>query len=170
MLVCVTSDQNLKLSELSEAVSLIEEEAHDDAEVIFGWVVDDSVGDEVRVTVIATGIEPLAEDRDEPRATLLAPARSPAERALRAESQARAGGRAGLGGPGSPAQVPLPVMPWATLPSDAWDLPPAVRQGREEKKARSGVLERNPQEIFQAQRDDELEYLEQPTFVRKLAD
>ena len=43
--------------EIHEASSLIQEEAHEDAEVIWGWVIDDTMEDEARVTVIATGFE-----------------------------------------------------------------------------------------------------------------
>ncbi len=44
------------LEELKDAAALIQEEAHDDANIIWGWVVDEGLGDEVRVTVIGTGI------------------------------------------------------------------------------------------------------------------
>ena len=43
--------------EIHEASSLIQEEAHEDCEVIWGWVVDEKMKDEARVTVIATGFE-----------------------------------------------------------------------------------------------------------------
>jgi len=46
------------LFEVNEASSLITEEAHEDAEIIFGSVIDESLIDEVRVTVIATGFNP----------------------------------------------------------------------------------------------------------------
>ncbi|MEA3334108.1 MAG: cell division protein FtsZ [Pseudomonadota bacterium] len=45
------------LHELSEAADLIQEEAHDDAEVIWGVVIDDTLGENLRVTVIATGFD-----------------------------------------------------------------------------------------------------------------
>lgn len=45
------------LHELSEAADLIQEEAHEDAEVIWGVVIDDSLGENLRVTVIATGFD-----------------------------------------------------------------------------------------------------------------
>ena len=43
------------MHEISEASSLISEEAHEDANVIWGWVIDETMKDEARVTVIATG-------------------------------------------------------------------------------------------------------------------
>lgn len=55
IIINVTGGPNLSLYEVNEASSLITEAAHEDAEIIFGAVIDDNLGDEVRVTVIATG-------------------------------------------------------------------------------------------------------------------
>lgn len=57
VLINITGNSNLTLYEMHEASSLIQEEAHEDAEVIWGWVVDETMEDEARVTVIATGFE-----------------------------------------------------------------------------------------------------------------
>ncbi|WP_334139401.1 cell division protein FtsZ [Corynebacterium variabile] len=51
---------DLGLFEVNEAASLVEELADEDANIIFGTIVDDSLGDEVRVTVIATGFDDSA--------------------------------------------------------------------------------------------------------------
>ncbi len=51
----VTGGPDLSLAEVNEASTLITEAAHEDAEIIFGAVIDEAMGDEVRVTVIATG-------------------------------------------------------------------------------------------------------------------
>ncbi len=55
LLINVTGGTDLALHEVNEAASLIHEEAHEDANIIFGAVIDDTIGDEIRVTVIATG-------------------------------------------------------------------------------------------------------------------
>ncbi len=57
VLINITGNSNLTMYEMHEASSLIQEEAHEDAEVIWGWVIDDTMEDEARVTVIATGFE-----------------------------------------------------------------------------------------------------------------
>ncbi len=57
VLINITGNANLTMYEIHEASTLVQEEAHEDCEVIWGWVVDDSLQDEVRVTVIATGLE-----------------------------------------------------------------------------------------------------------------
>ena len=60
VLINITSGTELRLFELNEAVTLIQEEAHEEANVIFGWVVDPSLKEDVRVTVIATGLDGTA--------------------------------------------------------------------------------------------------------------
>lgn len=55
ILVNITGNEGVALQEISDAMSLIEDEVDPDANVIFGCVVDESMGDTIRVTVIATG-------------------------------------------------------------------------------------------------------------------
>ena len=55
ILINISGSSSLKLSEVNEASSLIQEAAHEDANIIFGAVLDESMGDEVKFTVIATG-------------------------------------------------------------------------------------------------------------------
>jgi cell division protein FtsZ len=55
ILINISGSSSLKLSEVNEASSLIQEAAHEDANIIFGAVLDESLGDEVKFTVIATG-------------------------------------------------------------------------------------------------------------------
>ncbi len=57
IIINVTGGPGLTLWEVNEASTLITEAAHEDAEIIFGAVIDDTMGDEVRVTVIATGFD-----------------------------------------------------------------------------------------------------------------
>ena len=57
LLVNITSNETLTMHEYNEAVIAIQQEVHEDALVIPGWCVDESVGDEVQVTVIATGFK-----------------------------------------------------------------------------------------------------------------
>lgn len=57
VLVNLTSSSNMGLLEMSEASQMIEEEAHEDVNLIWGWIVDEDMGDEVRVTVIATDFQ-----------------------------------------------------------------------------------------------------------------
>jgi cell division protein FtsZ len=57
LLVNITGGSNLTLYEVNEAVSMAQSAADPDANIIFGSVVDEGLGDEVRITVIATGFQ-----------------------------------------------------------------------------------------------------------------
>lgn len=59
VLINVTGSSDLGLREVSEAASLITREAHEDANIILGSVIDEAMCDEVSVTVIATGFAPV---------------------------------------------------------------------------------------------------------------
>jgi cell division protein FtsZ len=69
VLINITGGPDLSLHEVNEAATLIQEEAHDEANIIFGAVIDESMGDEVRITVIATGFGEYADERQKPRPT-----------------------------------------------------------------------------------------------------
>ncbi|GAA1837495.1 cell division protein FtsZ [Pseudonocardia ailaonensis] len=57
VLLSIAGGSDLGLFEINEAASLVQEAAHPEANIIFGTVIDDSLGDEVRITVIAAGFE-----------------------------------------------------------------------------------------------------------------
>jgi cell division protein FtsZ len=63
ILINITGSSSLKLSEVNEASSLIQSAAHEDANIIFGAVLDEKMGDEVKITVIATGFRDQMPDR-----------------------------------------------------------------------------------------------------------
>jgi cell division protein FtsZ len=57
ILINITGSSSLKLSEVNEASTIIQNAAHEDANIIFGAVQDEKMGDEVKITVIATGFK-----------------------------------------------------------------------------------------------------------------
>ena len=57
ILINITGSSSLKLNEVNEASTIIQNAAHEDANIIFGAVLDESMGDEVKITVIATGFK-----------------------------------------------------------------------------------------------------------------
>ncbi|BBY67592.1 cell division protein FtsZ [Mycolicibacterium helvum] len=63
VLLSVAGGSDLGLFEINEAASLVQDSAHQDANIIFGTVIDDSLGDEVRVTVIAAGFDSASPSR-----------------------------------------------------------------------------------------------------------
>jgi len=69
VLLSIAGGSDLGLHEISEAADLVANAVHDDANIIFGTVIDDALGDEVRVTVIAAGFdggEPKVRDQSKP--------------------------------------------------------------------------------------------------------
>lgn len=68
VLMNITSGWDLTVEEVHEAASAVYESARDDAQIYFGTVFDDNAADEMRITVIATGIEGYGEEtRDQTR-------------------------------------------------------------------------------------------------------
>ena len=96
VLLSIAGGSDLGLFEINEAARLVSESAHPEANIIFGAVIDDALGDEVRVTVIAAGF-----DGGLPRST--APAA-----ATPATPPVRAAGPATVPSPPSGASAPAP--------------------------------------------------------------
>jgi cell division protein FtsZ len=63
VLMSIAGGSDLGLFEINEAASLVQDAAHPEANIIFGTVIDDSLGDEVRVTVIAAGFDAAGPSR-----------------------------------------------------------------------------------------------------------
>jgi cell division protein FtsZ len=68
VLINITGGSDMTLHEVHEAASLVREQAHQDANIIFGSVVSETAQDELRVTVIATGLEDRERTRRRPPA------------------------------------------------------------------------------------------------------
>ena len=65
ILINITGGLDMTLREINDAASLIEEAAHEEANIIFGNVIDESARDEIKITVIATGFQPAATEFDD---------------------------------------------------------------------------------------------------------
>jgi len=88
----VTGGPNMTLFEVNQAAAIIKETAHPEVNLIFGAVIDPNLGDEIRVTVIATGFERAGMPRrtiERPKAA--ATARTPAAAEVAADKAARSG-------------------------------------------------------------------------------
>ncbi|WP_460688974.1 cell division protein FtsZ [Nesterenkonia suensis] len=86
VLLSIQGGSDLGLFEINEAARLVQEVAHPEANIIFGAVIDDALGDEARVTVIAAGFDQV----DATSAPQQAPAQASAPQAPRASSPAPA--------------------------------------------------------------------------------
>jgi cell division protein FtsZ len=135
VLLSIAGGSDLGLFEINDAAQLVTDAAHPDANIIFGAVIDDALGDEVRVTVIAAGFDggqPPARNRDKvlgsyasrDEAGVNAPAapRS-APPAERTEAPRPAFG--GLGGVPEPEDEPEPVAEMPAAPINPPQVPPA---------------------------------------------
>ncbi|MEN6622445.1 MAG: cell division protein FtsZ [Smithella sp.] len=63
ILLSITGGSDMSLYEVNEASSMIQAEAHEDANIIFGTVIDETMGDEIRITVIATGFDDVMKNQ-----------------------------------------------------------------------------------------------------------
>jgi len=78
VLINITGGLDLGLHEVNEAATLIQEEADDEANIIFGAVIDESMNDQIRITVIATGFgEPREDVKRPPTSATASQAASP---------------------------------------------------------------------------------------------
>lgn len=66
ILINVTGSSSLALHEVHEAASIIQQAAHDNANIIFGAVMDESLKEQVKITVIAAGFREVAENQTRP--------------------------------------------------------------------------------------------------------
>ncbi len=76
VLINIVGGADLKMREIQEAASLVQEQAHEDANIIFGASIDEALGENVKVTVIATGfdtVERMASMSDGARLAVSAP-------------------------------------------------------------------------------------------------
>ena len=85
VLLSIQGGSNLGIFEINDAAQLVKEAAHPEANIIFGTVIDDTLGDEVRVTVIAAGFDG-GEPQARPDATPVV-RREPVEQRAAADSE-----------------------------------------------------------------------------------
>jgi cell division protein FtsZ len=83
VLLSIQGGSDLGLFEINEAARLVQEVAHPEANIIFGAVIDDALGDEARVTVIAAGFDDVkatspSMDQSQPQVAPQRPAAAPA--------------------------------------------------------------------------------------------
>jgi cell division protein FtsZ len=103
ILINVTGGVNLTLREVNDAVELVQRAAHEDANVIFGTVIDSSLNDEVYITVVATGFD-YAQLGAQAHQNRGAYARPP-----QALDNRRFGGRPEMAAPPEPPMEAMPV-------------------------------------------------------------
>ena len=187
VLVNITANRSLKLSETREVMAAIRGYAADDATVIFGTVYDESLGDALRVTVVATGLNnPQARHNHQPEVvwrqatgtsdamptmadlnTFAPTSASAAMSKVGLDSAMSASG--GMASTGS-GLTPSMAAPAATSGVDysQYDLPRVFRSTREASPAPTLGADSSPQ--AKSMLDKGADYYEIPAFLRKQAD
>ncbi len=177
ILINISGSSSLKLSEVNTASTLIQSAAHEDANIIFGAVLDETMGDDVKITVIATGFRqsgPAAKEAAKaaaqpavakPVATLGAPPAKPRFASEMSDAHEVAGEAAGQ--PGQLTQSPQSSH-WmhAARPSDPppeREQTPALFADRHEP-AQNQRAEPRPEASDDATRADDLEI---PAYLRR---
>ena len=112
VLINVTGSMDIGLEEVETAANLVQEAAHPDANIIFGAAFDESLEDEIRVTVIATGFDQA------PNSVPTAPSAAGERPAVQAPSQ-EAGQQAGEG---QSAASPVAEPEKPKVSDDDWDI------------------------------------------------
>ena len=121
VLLSIQGGSNLGIFEINDAAQLVKEAAHPEANIIFGTVIDDTLGDEVRVTVIAAGfdggepslrIDPVGAQR---------PAAAPAVPSIPADDVARDLNAAEEHKAQAPERTPEPTPVAARVPDTSYD-------------------------------------------------
>jgi len=143
LLVNITAGLDLSLGEFSEVGSLVEEYASDEATIVVGTVIDPELTDELRVTVVATGLDKPRED-------------------IRVVTD-------------NTARAPEPEQVQMKMNYDDIELPTVLRRRKDEALVDNGAA--GAQSSTEAQKpaekregDDEMTYLDIPTFLRRQAD
>jgi cell division protein FtsZ len=129
----VTGGTNLTLFEVNQAAAIIRETAHPDVNMIFGAVIEPDMGDEVRVTVIATGFERSGVPRRAlERLTTRPekPAARPAGYPSASASYMRQAESVSVGAELKPAQETKAATPPATYSGEDLDIPTFLRNRR----------------------------------------
>ena len=145
VIVNVTGGKDLSMIEVSEATTTVQEAAHEDANIIFGAVVDPSLGEEVKITVIATEFDQSKPAEVEPEAEATDVSDHPAPVSLEESAADQAIAKARALTNFSIARRPTIDLPIASETSDAESGEPAADIDLDvdvgEGKERTGVLD-----------------------------
>jgi cell division protein FtsZ len=123
VIINVTGGPDLSLMEVNEASCVIQEAAHEDANIIFGAVVDPDLVGKVKITVIATGF-----DRKAGRVPATGVSQTPVVMTRYQEYAQRVAAAAGGGVPLEPVESPQPISRRPTIEVPLRNVDPAVRR------------------------------------------
>jgi len=181
ILINITGSSSLRLAEVNEASTIIQSAAHEDANIIFGAVLDEKMKDEVKITVIATGFREVRPRREhsEP-ATAIHNARAAAP-SVNATYEVAAMRETKTPATPEPVKAPEPEMPAPERPRAASYLPDNFAEIDSEIVRHAEPLEETlrrqnaaPEPMDTVSSSVEIRYdtddLEIPAFLRKRAE
>ena len=126
VLLSIAGNKDLGIQEINDAADLVAKNVDPDANIIFGTVVDESLGDQVRVTVIATGF-------NDSNVQQTLPSLTPASRPSRERQAPAREQRAAASAPQAPAPMPINVSRPASSSSSnekEFDIPDFLKRSR----------------------------------------
>jgi cell division protein FtsZ len=129
VLLSIAGGSDLGLFEINEAAALVSSAAHPEANSIFGATIDDALGDEVRVTVIAAGFDGGQPKHKNHDATLRRPQGTPkqTQEETRRAAEALAAQKASAEKPAAQPETPRPQPVGASVRQEAQPARPATR-------------------------------------------
>ena len=130
VLLSIAGNKDLGIQEINDAADLVAQNVDPDATIIFGTVVDESLGDQVRVTVIATGFNDA--NVQQPLPTMTMPSSRPAASrpAARAAAPASAPAPVSTPAPAAAPSMPINVSRPQASSSNEFDIPDFLKRSR----------------------------------------
>jgi cell division protein FtsZ len=119
VLINIVGGPDMRMREIEEAATLVQEQAHEDANIIFGATIDETMGEAIKVTVIATGF-------DQPVAEVPASLSTSSSRPASYGGATALGGSLGAQGSARPVQVQVPRHAGGHPPQDPGRVAPSV--------------------------------------------
>ncbi len=108
VLINIVGGPDMRMREIEEAATLVQEMAHEDANIIFGATVDETMGDAIKVTVIATGFDHVV--AEVPQHLASAASTRPASLGSIASTASQLSARAATSSPPLPARASAPTQ------------------------------------------------------------
>ncbi|MDC3959373.1 cell division protein FtsZ [Polyangium jinanense] len=132
VLINVVGGPDMRMREIEEAATLVQEQAHEDANIIFGATIDETMGDMIKVTVIATGFDMNVSDAAQHTAGAMMPgARTPQAMPISTAPSLTNALTSALTGGGSRSNPPPLSAPQRSMPQPQREEPAyTVRGGR----------------------------------------
>lgn len=157
----ITGGSDLTLFEVNEAAAIIQQSAHPEVNMIFGAQVDESMGDEVRITVIATGFEQSRVQRN-----MKQQQQPPQQQSPRRGSGSSSMSSAAGSGTGRQAPTPRPMPPLEQQQRQPQPPPPPQMPERDQPQPPPQPRPSQPNYNVYDKFEDDADDMDVPSFIR----